>query len=938
MGGRYVSHVWTRMKRLPWIFLMTLFPPAAVLAPPVLAQPAPAQPPVMLPGRVHPLANARNDRGAVESSFALPGMTLLLKSSAAQQADLEQLAAAQQDPSSPGFHRWLTPEQYADRFGASAADVAQVTAWLKSQGFTVTNTARSRTFISFRGTAGQAESAFHTEIHRYSVNGEMHFANATSPSIPASLAGVVAGIAGLHDFHPKPRLRRPPPELTSAGGIHHLAPDDIATIYDIAPLYAANVDGTGQSIVVVGQSDVVLSDIQAFRREFNLTAPRLNQVRVPGRPDPGISPGDVDESSLDIEWSGAVARNATIVFVYSDDVWESTRYAVDQNLAPVLTMSYGACEQSDLVDLAGYRALARQANTQGMTWLAASGDSGAADCEDQDATVAENGLAVDVPGSIPEVTAMGGTEFNEQNGSGYWSSSNTANSASARAYIPEMAWNDTGFNGSLAATGGGASTYFAQPGWQTGAGVPQDGWRHVPDLAFSASASHDSYAFYSTSGASYVGGTSVAAPLMAGVLALVNQYLAAPQPGLGNVNPMLYRLAQGAPGVFHDVTVGDNQVPCAAGTPNCTNGVVGYMAATGYDLATGLGSVDVANLVHQWSSQPPPGSSVVPSLDQNPVFEQAPDSQGNRWSVKITLAEEAGVGTTLTDFSIDGVSYASEIAALFGTPAIAARGSITAAYGFAALAVPKTVTLGFAGVDAGGRQWSTALAAPFSGPQTQLTVAGISNAATGVAAFAPGMLVSVYGTALGDFAQSAAAIPLPQYLAGFEAMVNNVPAPLYYVSPNQVNVQIPYETAPGAATLMLGNPYQNVNYNFHVQAAAPGIFTLPDGSVNPSSTARVGDTVTMFITGEGPVRPSLATGATPSPRTPVSQLPQPRLPVMVTVGNAAATVQFIGIPSGLVGVTQINFTIPTGVSAGPQPVVVTVGAAASPPAKITIAQ
>jgi uncharacterized protein (TIGR03437 family) len=346
----------------------------------------------------------------------------------------------------------------------------------------------------------------------------------------------------------------------------------------------------------------------------------------------------------------------------------------------------------------------------------------------------------------------------------------------------------------------------------------------------------------------------------------------------------------------------------------------------------------VANLVHQWNSQPPPGSSVVPSLDQNPVFEQAADSQGNRWSFKITLAEEAGVATTLTDFTIDGVSYGSEIAALFGTAAIAARGSITAPYGFAALAVPKTVTFGFAGVDAGGRQWSTALSVPFSGPQTQLTVAGISNAATGVAAFAPGMLLSVYGTALGDFAQSAAAIPLPQYLAGFEAMVNNVPAPLYYVSPNQVNVQIPYETQPGAATLMLGNPYQNVNYNFQVQAAAPGIFTLPDGSVNPSSSARVGDTVTLFITGEGQVRPSLSTGATPSPRTPLTQLPQPRLPVMVTVGNVAATIKFIGIPSGLVGVTQINFVIPTGLAAGPQPVVATVGTAASPGAKITITQ
>jgi uncharacterized protein (TIGR03437 family) len=195
--------------------------------------------------------------------------------------------------------------------------------------------------------------------------------------------------------------------------------------------------------------------------------------------------------------------------------------------------------------------------------------------------------------------------------------------------------------------------------------------------------------------------------------------------------------------------------------------------------------------------------------------------------------------------------------------------------------------------------------------------------------------MSVYGTGLGNFVQSAAAVPLPQYLAGFEGYINNVPVPLYYVSPNQVNVQIPYETAPGPATLIVGNPYENSNpYRFTVSAAGPGIFTFQDGSINPSRTATVGQTVTLFITGEGQVTPSVATGHTPTG----NRIPQPRQTVTVTVGGTPAIVQAIGIPSWSVGVTQINFTIPSGVAGGVEPVVVTVGTASSPSANITITQ
>ena len=203
-----------------------------------------------------------------------------------------------------------------------------------------------------------------------------------------------------------------------------MAPDDFATIYDVTPLYKAGIDGTGQKLVVIGQTAINMSDIQSFRSKFNLPAINLVQM-LAQRTSAGISQGDLAEADLDMEWSGAVARNATIIYVYSSDVFTSLTYAIDQDLAPVISMSYGFCEQSDHGRSAElFNPWRSRAMREGITWLNAAGDSGAADCEDMGAAVAQDGLAVDAPGSIPEVTSMGGTEFNEQGGS-YWSGTNT---------------------------------------------------------------------------------------------------------------------------------------------------------------------------------------------------------------------------------------------------------------------------------------------------------------------------------------------------------------------------------------------------------------------------------------------------------------------------------------------------------------------------------
>ena len=889
---------------------------------------------VTLPGRVHPLANAANDAGLADSSLPL-FLTILLKPSADQQSGLDRLLQQQQNPASTSFHKWLTPEQYADQFGASAADTAQIAAWLQTQGFTVDPVSRSRTYLTFSGTGGQAQAVFGTAIHRYVVNGVSHYANANDPKIPAALSGLVSGIRGLNDFHPKAQLRKPAaPQFTDGPGVHVLAPADFAAIYDVNPLYTAGINGSGQTIMIVGQSALYSSggDITSFWSKFGITTATLSQKLVNTHSNPGVVPIDAEEADLDVEWAGAVARGATIAFVYSTDVWTSAVYAVDQAFGSVLSMSYGSCEMSDLVDLPGYRQTVQQANAEGITWLAAAGDSGAADC-DYNAQVAEGGLGIGVPAAIPEVTAMGGTNLSDYTAT-YWGASGTA-----LGYIPEIVWNETAIAGELSAGGGGASLYFPQPSWQTTAGVPNDGWRHLPDLSLNAGAYHDPYYVVLQGAAEVIGGTSAATPTMAGVVALLNQYISNGQStsGLGNINPELYRLSQSAPSVFHDVSNGSNLVPCAYGSPQCNNGQQGYTAGAGYDSASGIGSVDASLLVHQWSTALPTAAVVVPSINQNPVYETT--SSSGKWTFQLTLTEEAGIGATLTNFAINGVDHSSQIASLFGTASIAPLQSVTASYTLSLTSVPVNETFTFSGTDARGNSWSTALTVPFQGPMTQLSIAGIGNAATGQVVFAPGMIMSVYGTGLGTLAQAAATIPLPEYMAGFYAFVNKVPTPLYYVGPNQVNLQVPYETTVGSADLNLQTPYESLDKTFSVSSAGPGIFMFPDGRVNPSNTGSVGQTLTMFITGDGQVTPSLPDGTTPSSSTPLSRLPKPRQTLTVTVAGipvAQTGNWFYGIPSGLVGATQINFTIPAGVPSGRQPVVVTVGTASSPPAYITI--
>ncbi len=596
---------------------------------------------VVLKDNVSPLAQPQNDLGPIDPSTALAGIRILFKPSAAQSAALKQLLAQQQNPASPNYHKWLTPEQYANRFGLSSRDIAKVVQWLESQGFNVTEVAHGRGWIVFSGSAAQVQSAFHTELHRYSVNGETHFANSTAPSIPTALMGVVSGFRGLNDFYPKPasgtKKVRPlgqkglptSPDYTS-GGANYLAPDDLANIYDIAKLYSQGYDGTGEAIAVVGQSDIHTTDLSSFWTFFSLTPPTINQVVDPNTGDPGITGSEV-EADLDLETVSGVARNATIYYVFGKNADDAAAYVIDNHtLIPVsvISESFGLCEPTaGTTYLTQQETIAEQGNSEGITWAASSGDTGAAACEPNGgSSSATTGLAVNEPASLPGVTGVGGTEFSADvtDQSQYWNTANTAIDESAISYIPEMAWNDsvgTGdgplLNSTLSASGGGASTAFTKPSWQVGVGVPKDNARDVPDVSMTASANHDGYViFCSNSGAGctaatpeIVGGTSAATPLFSSILILLNHYLVKnglqKTPGLTNVNQTLYQLAANSSSPFHDITTGSNIVPCTNPSPNCpTSGKFqfGFSAGVGYDQVTGLGSVDAYNFVIAWAN------------------------------------------------------------------------------------------------------------------------------------------------------------------------------------------------------------------------------------------------------------------------------------------------------------------------------------------------
>ncbi|MGC8723869.1 MAG: protease pro-enzyme activation domain-containing protein [Acidobacteriota bacterium] len=574
---------------------------------------------VVLPGNVYPLARPEYDAGPASPSLPMDRMILALKMSGEKRAALKKLLAEQQDPSSPLYHQWLTPQEFGARFGADPSVLAATESWLRSQGFRIDSVAKGGLWINFSGDVQSVERTFHTRIHEYLVKGNWYHANDRDPSIPVALGPYVWGIVSLNDF-PRKAMHTPfrpvepsqiTPEYTSSTGNHYLAPADFATIYDLTPLYSSGINGGGAAIAIVGRThpSTLLTDWSSFRSNFGLSTGTLNVIVN------GTDPGDLGqnedfEADLDVEWSGAVAPQATIDFVISastntaDGVDLSAQYIVDNNIAPIMSTSFGLCE-ADLGSAGNdfYDNLWMQAAAQGITSLVAAGDNGAAGCDNASA---KTGTAVAVSGlaSTPYDVCVGGTLFMDSSDPAqYWSTTNNPTTfGSALSYIPEAAWNESGASttcptgdtcSNLYATGGGASTLYSKPAWQVSPGVPADGMRDIPDVALNA-ATYDGYIVASGGKLYIAGGTSASSPSFAGIMALVVQKTAERQ---GNANVRLYQLGNAqytgsGPVVFNDVTTGDNSVP----------GVTGFSCGPGYDQATGLGSVDGAALVNAWSA------------------------------------------------------------------------------------------------------------------------------------------------------------------------------------------------------------------------------------------------------------------------------------------------------------------------------------------------
>lgn len=668
-----------RIALLPFLALLLLSSYAAAQAQ-VLAKPKPRivkyiddAAMVSLPGNVNPLTAKASESRSADPGTPMQQMVLHLQADSTQEAQLEQLIAGQHDPHSPYYHKYLNPDQFGAQFGVAQQDIAKVTDWLESHGFKVDSVPAGKREIVFSGTAEQVSSAFKTEIRQYTVNGAVHYANAANPQIPDALAGTVSGIVKLHDFRSRAHTIKghqvsksgSPSTLFTQGSAHALTPSDYSVIYDINALYSNNINGSGESIAILARSDISLNDVQNFRSTFGLVA--NNPQFIVTNSDPGVLDGDTDETTLDTEWSGAVAPNATVKVIISastnseDGIDLSAMYAVNNNVAPIVSLSYGQCEAyMGSAENAFYNSLWKQAAAQGQTVLVSAGDSGAAGCNGGGDT-SGIGPAVNALCTSPYSTCVGGTEFVDQNDPGqYWLTSNNSVYGSAISYIPEAIWNESALDGGsgLWSGGGGVSIVYPKPAWQTGPGVPNDGQRDVPDISMAA-ASHDGY-FVAIFGGYYTfGGTSCAAPSLAGIMALVDQKTGSPQ---GLINPIIYPLsanqASGGPAVFHDITSGNNSVPAVAG----------FSAGPAFDLASGVGTVDANMLVNNWTATAAGSGGFTLSASASTLTVV----EGSSAQVTITSAAASAFKSAVT-MAVSGAP--TGITATFATSSIASPGS-----------------------------------------------------------------------------------------------------------------------------------------------------------------------------------------------------------------------------------------------------------------------
>ena len=663
-----------------------------VLAPVDTAKTAPLS--GRLPGWVYPARIA----GPVTPTLQLDHLTLLLARSPERERAFRQQLEDQQNQASPEYHRWLTPQQIGEQYGVTAHDLEAVQDWLASQGLRVEQLSKSRTVVNFSGTVAQVEAAFSVRFERYQLAASEAAAGTPrerlsvsgQPRVPRALAPVIAAVGGLsqipvHPYgHAKVERMRERAQFADCSGVgsncqHFLKPQDFATIFDIP---AVNLLGYEQRIAIIGRSRIDTSDIDAFVSLSELAA-AMDYASVlipPNGSEPGTTnDGDQLEATIDVTRAVGTAPWASEDLIVSGDsatedgIYLASLYEVDTVLDPVMNLSFGACEaDAGMAGVALYDNLASQAAGEGISIFVSSGDAGAAGCDRNNATPPVS--QVKSPNyicSTSYVTCVGGTEFNDTaNPAQYWSpQAPTGGGGTPLGYIPEGGWNEPSYidaNGSTAyqasASGGGVSSLIAKPAWQTGPGVPADGFRDTPDVSFPASA-HDGYfacvAFVggdcNQGSFAYVFGTSAGAPAMAAITAILNTQRSS---SVGNLNPTLYSLAGNpALGAFHDATIESSGLSvCSLGTPSlCNNstpaptslagGLPGYALTDGYDQVTGLGSLDVEKFLS--AAQPP---LLTPILTVSTNLISANSSQSFPLSVTVTGSAEIPTGTvTWTD-------------------------------------------------------------------------------------------------------------------------------------------------------------------------------------------------------------------------------------------------------------------------------------------------
>jgi len=946
---------------------------------------------VRLRGDVHPLARPEFDQGAVSPDLPMQRMLLVLKRGVEQESALAQLMVDQHNVASPHYHKWLTPEQFGAQFGPADADIQTVTAWLQSHGFQVAKVSKGKIAIEFSGSARQVLEAFHTGIHKFVVNGETHFASTGDPQIPAALTPVVHGLAPLNNFRAKPahhiagEFTRPigstevksvRPEFTTSGGNFAIGPTDFATIYNVSPLWTAGTDGTGQTIAVIGTSNINLQDIQDFRTLFGLpTGGPATPIVVIDGADPGIiNDGSETEALLDVEWAGAVAKGAQIHLVIAADTDIASGFilaifhVIENNSDPILSLSFGNCERN--LGATGnntFLSLWEQAAAQGITVTVASGDTGSAGCENQNAVApnpATTGLQVSGFASTPFNVAVGGTDFNDAGTqSTYFNATNDPTTlASAKGYIPESVWNESctnaffgtnpeaNCNSTLAANkaavitvagGGGPSHCFtltgttcsggyAKPAYQSfitlAQGMPNDSHRDIPDISLFASSGFNK-SFYAVCEADKVaspscakgqafhflgvGGTSASTPSFAGIMALVNQK----NGRQGNANFALYKLAQlqfqaatacnsvasplpSANCTFNDVTTGTIAMPCTKGTMDCNTNVAadtigllsGYGTTAGYDLATGLGSVNANNLVNNWSNALTAFTPTNTTLSLSPLTGI---TAGQNVTVNVTVTPSTGtaiptgdvalVSTAATGTGVDGFKLDANGKVVNGTTNQLTGGTYTVTARYAgdgtfapSVSAPVTVTVGKAASSAVG---------------SVLISVGNGNFATFTSGQAPMTLFLKASINPGGALLPSGTVNFVDTSNGTSTTVaSNVP----------VNSASEAFTIPGISTFGGGNHSIVANYSgdasFNPSTSAavtftlttPGSFTIGGSAVTATAGASGPSTITLTPTGgfTGNVNVTCPAAGLPAG---ITCSPNP-LPINVT-GTAAVTGQ-----------------------------------------------